>query len=511
MNTCLGKKYWIYGLLSYMMVLLVVGCEKEKENDIIPDGPDSPAKNQISILFYAPSQTEEKHEIEIRYIIKSNDVRVVNYGYMSDDSSPEYFILQIKDTIYLVSSDEDRLSLCQYNASTGTPDSLIYSVERKADNSYIRSCHSYDWEKGVGVFTQLDHGALPGKSTLRDAGDEEIKRIIEKHLDRFEDQIDLLTTAIPAQGADAVDVIWGLALKIVKSFIGIEIDPVEETEAGFVDSGIEYTASVYGYSDAYAMVRAAVLAFGLVEENTPQDKQEGVITDYNGNISPLLRTFSEIPAMPAKREDIYFLVQPQSLVFHPKGGSRGVSVVSSYNWDIESKPEWCEITKGQETFFIDVEASPMERKGTIVVYSDMRIFDLGIARVEIAVRQGAGLGNTKWNTSFQYVVEGENLSSRGLLEFGDISKGEIYFDGTLLPEFVDEGMTMTVDSYSGDKLVLVYKVLDEGVDSTTTYTFVRESNDKLSGTIYSKAIIQLENMSTITKSYSGTITGFLVK
>lgn len=440
-------KHFIYTLLLGVITIIAVGCDKETDtgHDIEPEKPERPVQERIGLSFYVPTQSGDPEQLVIQYIIESTDVKIVNYGYIDDKNDLEYYLLQYQDTTYLLNGNGNGVKLCKYDLFTGVADSLIYSVERQADDTYIRSCYSYNWGTGEGFFTRLDDGSLKSKSLLRDALDEDIKAIVGKHLDRLGDQIGLWTTLFPAKFSEAVGSVWKKAILAAKSSAGIEIDPVEETEEDFVDEGISYVASVCGFSTAYKMGKSAGYALKLIDKDTPPEEQQEEEERYREELYPVMSRLQQIPSRPSSLEDVYFLVSPQTLVFDSKGGSRGVSVISSYDWDIESVPSWCEIERGKETFFVDVKASSIERKGIIVVYSDMRKFELGIARTEIFVKQNSGFDNTTWNIvgnissqvdiSFSGNIPGAQLPPVNVkeeqplsmeLRFGDVLKNEVY-------------------------------------------------------------------------------------
>ena len=62
-------------------------------------------------------------------------------------------------------------------------------------------------------------------------------------------------------------------------------------------------------------------------------------------------------------------ISPTELAFESKGGSKGVVVTvgNRMTWDITDKPDWCSITKGNGTFFVDVKSTEEARSGTITI------------------------------------------------------------------------------------------------------------------------------------------------
>lgn len=70
------------------------------------------------------------------------------------------------------------------------------------------------------------------------------------------------------------------------------------------------------------------------------------------------------------KTDAEFSVTPESITFGPGKGSRLVAVNlpdESWTWAIADKPSWCKITKSASSFFVDVDASSVARKGEITV------------------------------------------------------------------------------------------------------------------------------------------------
>jgi len=62
-------------------------------------------------------------------------------------------------------------------------------------------------------------------------------------------------------------------------------------------------------------------------------------------------------------------ISPTELAFESKGGSKGVVVTvgNRMTWDITDKPDWCSITKGNGTFFVDVRSTEEARSGAITI------------------------------------------------------------------------------------------------------------------------------------------------
>ena len=89
--------------------------------------------------------------------------------------------------------------------------------------------------------------------------------------------------------------------------------------------------------------------------------------------------------------DAEFSLYPRELVFGKEGGSKAVAVEKSDHiagWHIDHKPDWCTITTGDNSFFVDVGASDTGHKSEpIVVYG--AISEETFFRVELPVRQEA--------------------------------------------------------------------------------------------------------------------------
>lgn len=62
-------------------------------------------------------------------------------------------------------------------------------------------------------------------------------------------------------------------------------------------------------------------------------------------------------------------ISPTELAFESTGGSKGVVVTvgNRMTWDITDKPDWCSITKGNGTFFVDVRSTEEARSGAITI------------------------------------------------------------------------------------------------------------------------------------------------
>lgn len=227
-----------------------------------------------------------------------------------------------------------------------------------------------------------------------------------------------------------------------------------------------------------------------------------------------------------------FVISNNNINFKAESGKTSIDILHSNNvvWEITQKPIWCTIsqTNNSMTVAVTENTDGKERNGDIIVTASIRYSDgetesttrtIHVSQQAIEKEEGT-MDNTKWNTSMNYIVEDQVLSSGGILTLGNISKGEIYFNGEWLPTGVidnEDGMTisMHIDSHTNNKLVLVYTV--EGSDDecdinhTVTFTFIRESTNKLGGSIYGKGTIHIKGRPTINQSYSGTITGTLIE
>lgn len=102
-------------------------------------------------------------------------------------------------------------------------------------------------------------------------------------------------------------------------------------------------------------------------ETTIKDLQPG--TKYK--VYAFVKTPFERHCSEAKEfvTDGFLEISPTDLSFESKGGSRGVVVTvgNRMTWDITNKPDWCSITKGNGTFFVDVKSTEESRSGTITI------------------------------------------------------------------------------------------------------------------------------------------------
>ena len=99
----------------------------------------------------------------------------------------------------------------------------------------------------------------------------------------------------------------------------------------------------------------------------------------------------------------------------------------------------------------------------------------------------------------------------GILEFGDISKGEIYADGMNIFEGYDGEMQIQIESYTNNKPILVFSSDSEGVHCKVTYVLER-FNDQFKGTV--EGYMKMDPIAGV--SYppvylSGTMDGTLIK
>lgn len=219
-------------------------------------------------------------------------------------------------------------------------------------------------------------------------------------------------------------------------------------------------------------------------------------------------------------------LSPNTIDLPVEGGTKGILVETNENaeWVILSKPSWCNIERADYSFFVSVgqNQSIKPRSGTITVQSTVTYED-GTREepltATIAVTQegkeeepiinGSGFDHTKWNVT-SFIAEA-SLQVSGILEFGDISKGEIYADGMNIFEGYDGEMQIQIESYTNNKLILVFSLDSEGVHWRTTYTLER-FNNQLKGIV--EGYMKMDPIAGV--SYppvylSGTMDGTLIK
>lgn len=114
---------------------------------------------------------------------------------------------------------------------------------------------------------------------------------------------------------------------------------------------------------------------------------------YNEQIPPALLTI--------RQDGVVFDLSETDLTFTQEGGSKGVYVYTNDNitsWEV-SAPVWCKITKGTNSFFIDVAKSDTDREGIIEVAGMLKNSGSYIKK-QIAVKQ---ICNSSWNgTSWNF-------------------------------------------------------------------------------------------------------------
>lgn len=219
-------------------------------------------------------------------------------------------------------------------------------------------------------------------------------------------------------------------------------------------------------------------------------------------------------------------LSPNTIELPVEGGTKGILVETNENaeWKVISQPSWCNIERADYSFFVSVgqNQSIEPRSGTITVQSTVTYEDgteeepltatISVTqegKEEDPVINGSGLDHTKWNVTV--AIAEVPLQVSGILEFGDISKGEIYADGMNIFEEHDGEIQMQLKSYTDNKLILVLSLDSEGVHWRTTYTLER-FNNQLKGIVegYMK-MDPIEGISYPPVYLSGTMDGTLIK
>lgn len=159
---------------------------------------------------------------------------------------------------------------------------------------------------------------------------------------------------------------------------------------------------------------------------------------YNKQIPPALLTI--------KQDGVLFELSETDLTFTQEGGTKGVYVYTNDNitsWEV-STPVWCKITKGTNSFFIDVDKSDVDREGVIEVAGVVKNSGSYIKR-QIAVKQicDSSWDGTSWSFSGSINVSGvtsiwnilESLNMVDITNFGiqiiDVANNKFSLSGDL--------------------------------------------------------------------------------
>lgn len=131
-------------------------------------------------------------------------------------------------------------------------------------------------------------------------------------------------------------------------------------------------------------------------------------------------------------------ISPTELAFESKGGSKGVVVTvgNRMTWNITDKPDWCSITKGNGTFFVDVKSTEEARSGVITITATLANGKTKTGTVSVSqegeevvltgefsvIFTGKLKWHFRWNRDKFYggdVVEDDELESPAILSLKD--------------------------------------------------------------------------------------------
>lgn len=218
-----------------------------------------------------------------------------------------------------------------------------------------------------------------------------------------------------------------------------------------------------------------------------------------------------------------FTLHPEVITFEQKGGSRAVALMvakeSLKSWDIKSKPQWCNIQKGDLSFFVDVDETKQARNGEIIVKASLHDGTTHEASVKVEQLANSWDG-TKWNCQGSVNTSGDipyydNFSIADVTNFGieiiNVEKNEFILTGDMAG--LESKSRISCDA--NNNLILKYteNISESGmsVNISTVITFTRKTTTTLSAILTGSMNMYLPNYGNMNMSMNGTFAGTLIE
>lgn len=226
-----------------------------------------------------------------------------------------------------------------------------------------------------------------------------------------------------------------------------------------------------------------------------------------------------------RQESVMFDLSESTFTFSKEGGSKGVYVYKNDNitsWEVVA-PDWCKITRGENSFFIDVEPSEFDRKGIIDVVGMVRNTGSYITR-QIIVEQigGCDWDGTTWSFNGNVTATG-NATVLGGFNAGNVTNFGLHIESVANNEFSLSGDLAVMQGVSdirldeGGRLVWTHynELSESGVYMEEMYKiiFTRIENTKavgnLSGFANVKTSVSGGGNVNVNVNFNGTFNGTL--
>ena len=214
-----------------------------------------------------------------------------------------------------------------------------------------------------------------------------------------------------------------------------------------------------------------------------------------------------------------FGLYPESLTFNENGGTKvvtfNISKEGLKSWSIKSKPNWCEIEKGQTSFFVKVNETKKKRQGNIVVIAEL--YDGSNVEAQLSIVQESDSWNgTKWNFKGSISVSG-NTDIVGDIDMANVTNFGIEIRNVENNDFTFTGDLAGIESASRiycdeeGRLVWSYddSYYDSGVSvkSNTTITFTRTGTSTAKGILKGYSHVNLAEYGNVNIEMNGDFTG----
>lgn len=239
---------------------------------------------------------------------------------------------------------------------------------------------------------------------------------------------------------------------------------------------------------------------------------------YNEQIHPALLTIQQ--------DGVVFDLSESNLTFTQEGGFKGVYVYTNDNitsWEV-SAPTWCKITKGVNSFFVDINKSDIDREGVIEVAGMLKDSGSYITK-QIVVKQicNSYWNGTSWNFSGNVNVTGSGnivggFNMADIANFGiqiiDVANNKFSLSGDLAGmEYysnisLDEQGRLILNlsqniSVTGCSVINTLKIIFEQTEHT-------KSIGKLTGKTNAKTNIPGTGNVNVKIEFNGTFNGTLL-